>query len=64
MSKKTKLAMANNIVAIQMSHISGLLEEIEVAERHLKITERELAAKERLIIELKDWITTLIQGEK
>ena len=34
------------------------------AETHLRIAERELIAKERLIIELKDWITTLIQGEK
>ena len=30
-------------------------------EKHLEIAERELQAKERLIINLKDWVTTLIK---
>ncbi|MEA2090959.1 MAG: hypothetical protein U9O83_01175 [Campylobacterota bacterium] len=62
MKNKEKLAIANRTIHDQMETIRALNDELKMKENQLRLTERELQAKERLIIEFKDWIYTLIQG--
>ena len=42
--------------------LAQMINQNEITEKHLKIAEREIQAKERLIVELKIWIQDLARG--
>ena len=67
-----KLNMANSTVCKQINEIESLAKRADdriealqkintMTENHLQISERELQAKERLIIDHKEWISDLIK---
>jgi len=42
--------------------LAQMINQNERTEKHLQIAEREIQAKERLIVELKIWIQDLVRG--
>jgi len=60
----SKLNFANKTVCDLMTESYDSRMQTEEAEKYMRIAERELIAKERLIVELKIWIQDLIRGSE